>query len=57
MAEYQNIFTQVQVRGHAEAGMVEDVELHNRTGDAGFSNLLGWFGNASWARSTWARWG
>ncbi|MBP9182395.1 MAG: photosynthetic reaction center subunit M [Fuscovulum sp.] len=46
MAEYQNIFTQVQVRGHAEAGMVEDVELHNRTGDAGFSNLLGWFGNA-----------
>jgi photosynthetic reaction center M subunit len=46
MAEYQNIFTQVQVRGHAEAGMVEDVELHNRTKGTGFSNLLGWFGNA-----------
>lgn len=46
MAEYQNIFTQVQVRGHAEAGLVEDVEVRNRTNDGGFSNLLGWFGNA-----------
>ena len=31
MAEYQNIFTQVQVRGVPEMGMVEDVdEGHNR---------------------------
>ena len=46
MAEYQNIFTQVQVRGHAEMGLTEGVELHNRTKDTWFSTLLGWFGNA-----------
>lgn len=46
MAEYQNIFTQVQVRAAPEMGMVEDVELRNRTTSAGFSNLLGWIGNA-----------
>ena len=46
MAEYQNIFTQVQVRGVPEMGMVENVELGNRTTSAGFSNLLGWIGNA-----------
>lgn len=46
MAEYQNIFTQVQVRAAPEMGMVEDVELRNRTKSAGFSNLLGWIGNA-----------
>lgn len=46
MAEYQNIFTQVQVRAAPEMGMVENVELGNRTTSAGFSNLLGWFGNA-----------
>jgi photosynthetic reaction center M subunit len=46
MAEYQNIFTQVQVRGAPELGLVENVELGNRTTGAGFSNLLGWFGNA-----------
>jgi photosynthetic reaction center M subunit len=46
MAEYQNIFTQVQVRAAPEMGMVEGVELENRTTKAGFSNLLGWFGNA-----------
>ncbi|MGY6694443.1 MAG: photosynthetic reaction center subunit M [Roseinatronobacter sp.] len=46
MAEYQNIFTQVQVRAAPEMGMVEGVELGNRTKGASFSNLLGWFGNA-----------
>jgi photosynthetic reaction center M subunit len=46
MAEYQNIFTQVQVRGVPEMGLVENVEMGNRTTGAGFSNLLGWFGNA-----------
>ncbi|MDG1279712.1 MAG: photosynthetic reaction center subunit M [Pseudorhodobacter sp.] len=46
MAEYQNIFTQVQVRAAPEMGMVEDVELGNRTSSAGFSTLAGWFGNA-----------
>ncbi len=46
MAEYQNIFNQVQVRGTPEMGMVEGVDLANRGRGAGFSNLAGWFGNA-----------
>ncbi|WP_374427769.1 photosynthetic reaction center subunit M [Tabrizicola sp.] len=46
MAEYQNIFTQVQVRGAPEMGMTEEVELSNRTTGASFSNLAGWLGNA-----------
>lgn len=46
MAEYQNIFTQVQVRAAPEMGMIEDVDLSNRTKSAGFSTLMGWFGNA-----------
>jgi photosynthetic reaction center M subunit len=46
MAEYQNIFTQVQVQAAPEMGMVENVELDNRTSGAGFSSLLGWIGNA-----------
>ncbi|MEL6586252.1 MAG: photosynthetic reaction center subunit M [Pseudomonadota bacterium] len=46
MAEYQNIFTQVQVQGPAEMGMVEEATLSERTTSASFSTLLGWFGNA-----------
>ncbi|MFN3722356.1 MAG: photosynthetic reaction center subunit M [Paracoccaceae bacterium] len=46
MAEYQNIFTQVQVRAEPEMGLVEGVELHNRTRGASFSSLAGWMGNA-----------
>ncbi|MFN7002276.1 MAG: photosynthetic reaction center subunit M [Roseinatronobacter sp.] len=46
MAEYQNIFTQVQVRAAPEMGLVEGVELENRTKSASFSTLMGWFGNA-----------
>lgn len=46
MAEYQNIFTQVQVQAAPEMGMVEGVELSNRTNGASFSTLAGWFGNA-----------
>jgi photosynthetic reaction center M subunit len=46
MAEYQNIFTQVQVRSAPEMGLVEGVDLSNRTKGAGFSTLAGWFGNA-----------
>jgi photosynthetic reaction center M subunit len=46
MAEYQNIFTQVQIQGPPEMGMVEDVDLGERSKSAGFSSLLGWFGNA-----------
>ena len=46
MAEYQNIFTQVQVQGPPEMGMVEDVDLRERGKSTSFSNLFGWFGNA-----------
>ncbi len=46
MAEYQNIFTQVQVRGTPEMGMLEGVDLANRGNGASFSNLAGWLGNA-----------
>ena len=46
MAEYQNFYTQVQVSAAPEMGMVEDVDTGNRTKGAGFSTLLGWFGNA-----------
>ena len=46
MAEYQNIFTQVQVRAAPEMGMVEGVDLSGRSKGASFSTLAGWFGNA-----------
>ncbi len=46
MAEYQNIFTQVQVRGLPETGMTEGVETWKRTKTARFSSLAGWLGNA-----------
>ncbi|MEY2955380.1 MAG: photosynthetic reaction center subunit M [Gemmobacter sp.] len=46
MAEYQNIFNQLQVRAAPEMGMVEQVPLHERGRLAGFSSLAGWLGNA-----------
>ncbi|MBK5947582.1 photosynthetic reaction center subunit M [Rhodobacter veldkampii DSM 11550] len=46
MAEYQNIFTQVQVAGKPELGMVEGVNLENRTTGTTNWPILGWFGNA-----------
>jgi len=47
MAEYQNIFTQVQVRGNPEWGTDDLGTLtEDRSGTPFFSNLLGWFGNA-----------
>ena len=46
MAEYQNIFTQVQVQGPPELGVIEEVFLEERTQNTRFSKLLGWFGNA-----------
>jgi photosynthetic reaction center M subunit len=46
MAEYQNIFTQVQVRTSPEMGLNEQVEIENRTKGASFSSLAGWLGNA-----------
>ncbi len=47
MAEYQNIFSQVQVQGPVEVGMDTDANLsQNRFGKGSFSPLLGLFGNA-----------
>ena len=46
MAEYQNIFTQVQVQGPPELGVEEGINLDERTRNTSFSTLLGWFGNA-----------
>ena len=46
MAEYQNFFTQVQVSAAPEMGMVEGVEVGQRTKGASFSTLMGWIGNA-----------
>jgi photosynthetic reaction center M subunit len=46
MAEYQNIFTQVQVQGPPEMGMAGNADLADRTKKAGFSSTLGWLGNA-----------
>ena len=47
MAEYQNIFTQVQVQGPPEMGMagINNV-AEGRVGKGGFSTLFGLFGNA-----------
>lgn len=44
--EYQNIFTQVQVRGPAEMGMVEDVDTSFRTNKGSFNRWIGALGNA-----------
>ena len=47
MAEYQNIFTQVQVQGPPEMGMDNENNLaEGRFGKPGFSSLFGLFGNA-----------
>ncbi len=47
MAEYQNIFTQVQVVGPPEMGMDNENNIaRERTKKAGFSQLAGLFGNA-----------
>ncbi|MEL6511400.1 MAG: photosynthetic reaction center subunit M [Pseudomonadota bacterium] len=47
MAEYQNIFTQVQVQGPPEYGMDNENNLaEGRVGRPGFSTLIGIFGNA-----------
>jgi len=46
MAEYQNIFTQVQVRGPAEQGVPLQYGNWGRAGDPFFSRLAGIIGNA-----------
>ncbi|MEO1205403.1 MAG: photosynthetic reaction center subunit M [Pseudomonadota bacterium] len=46
MSEYQNIYTRVQVRGPVEAGVPLPPEDLPRLGKPGFSNLIGYIGNA-----------
>lgn len=46
MADYQNIFTRVQVRGHGEPGIALPADDMPRVGGMTFSNLLGRIGNA-----------
>ena len=47
MADYQNIFSQVQVQGPAEMGVDPmGTVAESRTNSASFSKLAGWFGNA-----------
>ena len=46
MASYQNIFTQVQVRGPAEMGVALPKGDLPRDTAVGFNRLLGWIGNA-----------
>ena len=46
MAEYQNLFTQTQVRGPAEAGVSIDESFWPRRGTPGFNHLIGRIGNA-----------
>ena len=54
MAEYQNIFTQVQVQGPPELGIEEGVNLQERTRNTSFSTLLGWLAMHNWVPYTWA---
>ncbi len=46
MAEYQNIFTQVQVAGPPDFGVPGDGAELGRVGHPSLSSLLGWIGNA-----------
>ena len=46
MATYQNIFTQVQLRGHAEMGIPLGRGNDPRAGKPFFSYLMGKIGNA-----------
>ncbi|WP_422373555.1 photosynthetic reaction center subunit M [Hoeflea sp.] len=46
MMEYQNIFTQVQVRGPVESGMPLPRGDDERVGKPFYNWLAGWFGNA-----------
>ncbi len=46
MAEYQNVFTQVQVQGLPEMGLSPGGVVFDRTRGTRFSSLFGWLGNA-----------
>ncbi|MEL0251752.1 MAG: photosynthetic reaction center subunit M, partial [Novosphingobium sp.] len=46
MATYQNIFTQVQLRGEPEAGIALPVGSEPRIGKGSFNHLMGLIGHA-----------
>jgi photosynthetic reaction center M subunit len=46
MANYQNIFTQIQVRGPIDRGVDLEDTFYPRVGKGGFSHLIGRLGNA-----------
>ncbi|MEL6662050.1 MAG: photosynthetic reaction center subunit M [Pseudomonadota bacterium] len=46
MADYQNIFTQTQVRGHIDPGVTHADDYESRIDSVNFSNLLGKIGDA-----------
>ncbi len=46
MADYQNIFTQVQVRGHTDYGVTEGTNSEPRYNLTTTSHLLGRIGDA-----------
>jgi len=46
MADYQNIFTQTQVRGHIDPGVAHADGYEKRIDNVGFSGLLGKIGDA-----------
>jgi hypothetical protein len=46
MAEYQNVFTQVQLRGPIHSGPTLARGSWARIGKGGYSRLLDWFGDA-----------
>ena len=46
MAEYQNLFTRVQIRGPAQAGIALAPGVWSRGTDTTFSHFMGWIGNA-----------
>jgi photosynthetic reaction center M subunit len=57
MAEYYNIFTQVQVAGTPEMGAPGGGAELGRIGRPGFSSLIGWLGNAQLGPIYLGSWG
>ncbi|MEM8791375.1 MAG: photosynthetic reaction center subunit M [Pseudomonadota bacterium] len=55
--EYQNIFTQTQVRGPAEMGIPVDETYGDRWGVPAFSRIVGYFGNAQFGPIYLGFWG
>ncbi len=57
MAEYYNIFSQVQIQGPPEMGMEENADLRERSNGTRFSQLFGYLGNAQLGPFYLGAWG